>query len=119
MIVSIPARPDGKKIIDMLISDDKWNRVYQRSVPNVDSIDIHNEGTQTIRISSEQNPAGTNYDTLNAGQFHSEDIDPKEIYIQRTSNVSNPNVKIIIRYFTDEQLKKLAALEKSLSGLPV
>jgi hypothetical protein len=107
MQIVFPSRPDGKETLTYDLRDDNWTLIYTRSHDFVDSIEVHNLSSQAIYKSPTKNPSGENFETIAPGQSQDEDLDPVEIYAQRSSNVSNPKVKVTVRWFTDKQIARL------------
>ena len=74
----------------------------------IESITIHNEGYQQVRLSSNDPPSGNNYNTMGPDDIASFEINPEGFYAQRSSSNSNPKVVVTFAYYTPEYIKEMA-----------
>jgi len=101
---SIELRPDGVYINRVTISDNRWNKVYERSYWMVDSVTIHNNSGQTVYYAFVKNPSTSNYEELPAKSKESFTVNPSEIYVKRSSSTSQPEIVVTVLYYSDEYL---------------
>jgi len=116
MQITLPARPDARSSKTYDIREDKWTQVYQRSRDFVDHIWIHNIGTQSLYLSDKQNPEGDNYSEIGPGEFHMEETDPAELWIQRSSPDNNPKVRVTCIFYSSEQIARLKKMKEKFEG---
>jgi len=116
MQITLPSRPDAKETTAYDLRNDEWTLVYSRRCEFVDSIEVHNLGSQSIFKSPTKNPAGENYETIAPSQSQDENLDPKEIWVRRSSPDTNPKVKVTVRWYTADQLERLSKMRKHFEG---
>jgi len=107
MQIILPSRPDSSETLTFDLRDNEWTLVYTRSRDFVESIEVHNLGTQSVYKSPTKSPAGENYETVASSQSLNEDLDPQEIWLKRSSADTNPKVKVTVRWYSEKQIERL------------
>ena len=107
---TIPVRPEGiyqdRHTLSEPTTNNRWELVYSRTYPFVDSVTLHNESSQTLRWSSKKNPSMGKYDTLASKSYITFLANPLEIWCKRTSDVgSDPTMVVDSLYWTEEQIE--------------
>lgn len=116
MQISLPARPDGKSTKAYDIQNDDWHKVYERSRDFIDYIVVLNTSGQIIYLADEQNPEGDNFDQIAPGEALTEERDPKELWVKRHTNATNPRVRVTSVFFTPEQIERLKKMKLKFEG---
>lgn len=116
MQIILPARPDARRTKVFRLDSNEWIKVYERSVEFIDHIYIYNTGGQPIYSSDHQNPIGDNFQQIGPGTLHTEDTDPKELWLRRSSADTIPVVRITFVYFSAEQIERLKNMKQKFEG---
>lgn len=112
-MITYSLRPDQRDTRAFRLKDDKWLKVYEQQLSLLECITIHNEGLQDIYISSEETrPTGDNYDRLGPDGIVNFDLNPKYLWVQRSSSTSVPKVVVSKTWWTKEYLDEMIAAHK-------
>jgi hypothetical protein len=113
-VYNIPLRPEGVEVYRRRLQkphdDGKWEKLYSRSRPFVESVSVHNESGQKIKLAFCQDPSDAEYDTLHPASYTTIEANPKEIYSKVTTTPALPAdypwVVTTIAYYTEDQIKR-------------
>lgn len=85
-------RPDSGSFITTQLNDESWQQVYKRA-PGVilANWSMHNNGTQNIQYAYSK--GAQNFGLLAPDGRLSEDTNPKEIWVRRSSSASAPTIR--------------------------
>ena len=119
-MLNIPLRPEGfetirKEVVQSTGIDSKWDKVYERSHTFVDSVTLHNTSSQTLYISTKENPSESDYDDLSAFSYINIEANIGALYTKRTVDPPvgqpKPVMVLLVTYYTPKQMEEFFELQ--------
>lgn len=116
----IPLRPTGFDpnlyTLEEVSTTTKWEKIYERSQPFIESVTIYNDSTQKVLIAPFENPGKGKYLPVPAKSIITLEFDPPVIYAKRTEDlVSNPDIYVTALFYPQDQVDKAQNLVRAFN----